>query len=145
MSASLDSARLRPALGPTLLLPRLRVLVVDNEKDVVDSQALLLELLGQTVARAYGGREAIQRALEAWPNLVLLDLEMPDMSGIEVAMELRRYAPLEDARILAHTGSVSELSPRLRKAGFDGVLPKPAALPELVKVLQGAVRSATWL
>ena len=117
-------------------LPECRVLVVDNERDTADMQAMLLEMLGQTVQRAYDGRSAVALARRFRPDIILLDLDMPGMDGVDVARELRGSGLFTRVRIIAHTGSVSEYTQALRMAGFDGFLTKPAGIAALVALLR---------
>ncbi|MDK9703065.1 MAG: response regulator [Sulfuritalea sp.] len=69
-----------------------RVLVVDDEPSAVERIAAPLEAAGHSVARAYGGREALASAFAAPPDLILLDLMMPDLSGFDVVAALRADA-----------------------------------------------------
>jgi signal transduction histidine kinase/CheY-like chemotaxis protein/HAMP domain-containing protein len=66
-----------------------RVLVVDDDPGAVERTAVPLEAAGHSVERAFGGREALASALAAPPDLILLDLLMPDLSGFEVVAALR--------------------------------------------------------
>lgn len=126
-----------------MALPECRILVVDNERDTADMQAMLLEMLGQQVQRAYDGRSAIAMARRFRPDIVLLDLDMPGMGGVDVARELR--AGGWHARIIAHTGSITDYTAALRLAGFDGFLAKPAGIAALVAVLREKTTSEAWL
>lgn len=117
-------------------LPECRVMVVDNERDTADMQAMLLEMLGQSVEKAYDGRTAVAIARRFRPDIILLDLDMPGMDGVDVARELRASGLFTRLRIIAHTGSVSEYTQALRMAGFDGFLTKPAGIAALVALLR---------
>src|ERR1041385_3987695 len=68
-----------------------RILVVDDNRDSADSLALLLRGEGFTVDTAYDGAEAIRLADASRPNVVLLDIQMPKLSGYDIVRELRRY------------------------------------------------------
>lgn len=125
-----------PPMKGSVALPECRILVVDNERDTADMQAMLLEMLGQKVQRAYDGRTAVALARRFRPDLVLLDLDMPGMDGVDVARELRASGMFARTRIIAHTGSVSEYTAALRMAGFDGFLTKPAGIAALVALLR---------
>src|SRR5438477_916109 len=67
----------------------LRVLVVDDYPDNTESMAMLLRLFGHEVATALGGSAALQAARASQPDVVLLDISMPGMTGYEVAKQLR--------------------------------------------------------
>ena len=119
---------------------RLRVLVVDDSVDIADTLAMFLRELGHEVRSADAGPAAIEVAREFFPDLVLLDLGLPGMSGYEVAQRLRRQPELSGVRIVAITGYAQESDRRRsREAGFDEHLAKPVA-PERLRQLLNEVR-----
>ncbi|WP_029045295.1 ATP-binding protein [Cupriavidus sp. amp6] len=124
--------------------PRRRVLVVDDNADSADSMAELLNMLGHDARAAYGGHQALALAGSFRPDCVLLDLEMPDMSGYEVLQALRQTCAAE-VRFLALTGrGTPEDHRRSEMAGFHGHLTKPLAIDALLRALAdptGAPRS----
>jgi len=128
-------------MGSGFALRRNRVLVVDDQRDVADSHATLLETLGQQVWRAYDGVEALRMAQSVQPDLVLLDLQMSVLTGVDVVRRLRELPCMSGARIIAHTGSSAfgdDMA--IRQAGFDAVLRKPARVEDLVSVLRAQSR-----
>ena len=107
----------------------LKILVADDDHDAVEEIAESITGLASTVLRAYSGRETIEIAQRELPDLIVLDLLMPEVSGFEVVLELYQHAPttripivvLTDARISAAervrlNGSVSAI---LAKAELD--------------------------
>ena len=113
------------------LHPR-RVLVVDDNRDAATSMVALLQAAGHHVREAHDGQEGLRLAAEFGPEVVLLDLGMPGMSGFEVARELRARAGQPAPRIIAVTGWGQESDRRLtREAGFDFHLTKPVNHTEL--------------
>jgi len=108
-------------------IPVRNVLIVDNNQDAADSLALLLRLADQEVRTAYDGPAALDLA-RAWPpDVVLLDIGMPGMDGLEVARRLRHDLGLKQALLVALTGYGGEDDRRRsREAGFDAHLVKPA-------------------
>lgn len=114
----------------------LRVLVVDDNVDQADSAAMLLRLAGHEVLVAYSGPTALQAAVEYQPNLVMLDLGLPDMNGYEVARRLRQHPRLQGARLVAMSGYGQDSDrDRSRGAGFDLHLVKPVGPQELQEIL----------
>ncbi|SAL79234.1 hybrid sensor histidine kinase/response regulator [Caballeronia telluris] len=110
----------------------LKVLVVDDNEDSADSMAMLLEAEGHVVSKAYGAAEAISVAPSFYPDLILLDLSMPLMSGYEAIARLRRVVRNEALVVAAMTGfGLEEDRQRTKAAGFDAHLTKPVALAEL--------------
>ena len=116
--------------------PKRCVLVVDDHPDTVDAEALLLEMLGQTVLRAYDGASALRLARERRPEIVFLDIDMPKMNGLEVARELRRIDGMANARVVAYTGFArDEYRAVTFAAGFDDFIMKPATLTNIISIL----------
>jgi DNA-binding response OmpR family regulator len=108
------------------------VLVVDDNRDAADSCATLLELSGHRVAKAYLGGQALELAESFEPQVVLLDIGLPDVCGYDVARRIRATAWGSAARLVAVTGWGQE-SDRNRafEAGFDHHLTKPVAAEDL--------------
>jgi PAS domain S-box-containing protein len=114
----------------------LRVLVVDDNADSADSLAIWLRLKGHEVRTAYDGPQALAQALEQQPDLVLLDIGMPGMSGYEVARRMRAHPDTRRTVLVAMTGWGQEEDRRQsREAGIDQHLVKPLeprALEDLI-------------
>jgi DNA-binding response OmpR family regulator len=115
--------------------PARRVLVVDDNADAADSLAMLLQVRGDEVRVAYDGEEALFAEQEFKPDVLLLDIGMPKLSGYEVARRVR------DARgpgvlIVAITGwGQEEDRQRAREAGFDHHFTKPVDYAVLLDVI----------
>jgi signal transduction histidine kinase/ActR/RegA family two-component response regulator len=114
-----------------------RVLVVDDNVDAAESAALLLRCLGHVVEVAYEGPSALGAAREFRPEVVLLDIGLPGMSGYDVARALRERPEGQGVVLAALTGYGQEQDRRRsREAGFDVHLTKPvgpAALAAFVE------------
>ncbi len=118
----------------------LRVLVVDDNRDGADVLGLLVEELGNQVHVTYGGTQALDVAIAFRPDLMLLDLVMPDIDGCGLVMRIRQIPIFAHTIIVAITGQKDEEHKALAmKAGFDTVLVKPVALTEIKAVLASAV------
>lgn len=108
------------------------ILVVDDNQDAADSLAHLLENAGHQVVVAYGGSAALAAIESTQPQIVVMDIGMPEMDGNEVARQIRRKPWGADVRLIALTGWGSpEDRKRTREAGFDDHLVKPANLEAL--------------
>lgn len=106
--------------------PVCRILVVDDNRDAADTLAALLKIWGHEVWVAYDGPSAVTLAVQYLPDVVLLDLGLPHLSGYEVALQIRQIPDVACARIIAITGYVREDDRRRTKeAGFDDHLAKP--------------------
>jgi len=116
---------------------RLKVLVVDDNADFVQMLATSLESVGHNVRKALDGRSAIAVAVSYRPDVVLLDLGMPVMGGLEVARELRRRPETADVRLVALTGwGQAQDRRRTEEAGFQHHLTKPTDPQELQALLE---------
>jgi two-component system, sensor histidine kinase len=125
--------------APTPPLSRKRVLIVDDNSDVADSLAMLLNLAGHEAEAVYTARDALSRVSSAAFDAILLDIGLPDMSGFEVASQIRVGNP--DMLIVALSGYArAEDIRRSRAAGFDSHLAKPVDLPVLMSTLREGAR-----
>jgi len=114
-----------------------RVLVVEDNVDAAEMLGSLIELEGHTVKVAGDGATGIRIARELHPDIVLCDLGLPDMSGYDVARELKRDDSLRSALLVAISGyAAPEDVAEARAAGFDRHLAKPVALDRLRSVLE---------
>ncbi|MBP0590332.1 PAS domain S-box protein [Paraburkholderia sp. LEh10] len=121
-------------------LADLKVMVVDDNVDSADSMATLVQALGHEAHTVYDGAAAIELAQTLQPDLVLLDLSMPKMTGFDALPHIRHALVSPGAVIAAMTGlGTSEDRARTEAAGFDLHLTKPVGLPELESVLRIAV------
>ena len=112
-----------------------RILVVDDNCDAADTLAELLEIYGHTVCTAYTGGQATQRTLEFRPDIVFLDIGLPDMSGYEVAVKLRQLPIPQQFRLVALTGYGQEHDRQAAmQAGFDEHFAKPVDFGKLASL-----------
>ncbi len=124
--------------GPAAPGTHHRVLVVDDNADLADSLALLIRWWGHEVSVVYDGPAALAAARAQHPDVVLLDVGMPRMSGYQVARQLRQQWEPDRMRLVALTGyGRPEDRRRSREAGFDCHLTKPVD-PEVLKRLLAA-------
>jgi CheY-like chemotaxis protein len=115
-----------------------RILIVDNDISSSDTLELMLHASGYSETRvAYSGHAALAIAVEFQPSVVLLELDLLDMSGYEVARSLREQAQSHDLRLIALTSSREHAGrERARVAGFERYLLKPVAALDLSGLLQ---------
>ena len=104
-----------------------------------DSLALAVQALGYEVEVAYGGAAALRRVEAARPDIVLLDLGMPEVDGYEVCRRIRAAPWGHDILLIAQTGWGNANDRELtRQAGFDHHLVKPVELGALASLLESA-------
>ena len=132
--AALPAAPFHAGFGGTL-----RVLVVDDNRDAADSCASMLELSGHQVEKAYNGTQALQIGKEFRPQVVLLDIGLPDLNGYEVARRMRATNWGSSVPLVAVTGwGKEEDRQRAFEAGFNHHLTKPVA-PDAVEAVVNSV------
>ena len=118
------------------------VLVVDDNADAATSVAMLLRMAGHDVEVEHDGPAALEKVAAAAPDVVLLDIGLPGMSGYEVARQLRLRPEGQGLRIYALTGyGQEEDRKRSLEAGFDGHLVKPVVPADLLALIDGARES----
>ena len=114
-----------------------RVLVVDDHHDGAEALGKLLQALGCEVRLATSGLEALAVAPTFKPRLVILDLEMPGLSGFDTARLLRQQSWSGDSVFASHSGSTNpKIADISREAGFSHHLVKPAKLEAFSKIVQ---------
>lgn len=111
-----------------------RVLVVDDDRDLCDLLSDFLVEEGYAVTKAYAGRDAIDAARLSTPDAVLLDLLLPDISGVLVGRALRELPGVRDIPIVIISGDRAALARSRTELGAHSILEKPFSLT--------AVRSA---
>ncbi len=118
-----------------------RVMVVDDNEDAAVSLSFLLSSAGFQVATAFNGPAAIERAKEFQPHAYVLDINMPEMSGYELARHLRNLHP-DQPPIFATVTAYSDDSHLTQavEAGFDLHFTKPADPSEVAEQLEDALR-----
>jgi len=118
-----------------------KILVVDDEKDLVKLLEYNLEEAGFKVSCAYNGQEALNKANKVRPDLIVLDLMLPDISGTEVCRRIRQNEQLKHTPVLMLTAKDTEID---RVVGFevgaDDYVTKPFSVRELVLRVKAILR-----
>lgn len=116
---------------------RSSVLIVDDFEDALDLYAVCLTSEGFHVHAARTGAEGIALARTLRPAVILLDVRMPGMSGIDAAQILRADRTFDNTPIVALTArAMRHERAEMRAAGFDEVIPKPCLPPDLVRIVK---------
>ena len=112
---------------------RPRVLLVDDYPDAREMYTEYLEFSGFEVIEAANGMEAVQRAIDAAPDIILMDLSLPVMDGWEATRRLKADARTASIPVVALTGhALAGISEGARKAGCDAFITKPCLPEDLV-------------
>jgi PAS domain S-box-containing protein len=131
-----DRKAAEPAAGEPARAAARRILVVDDYRDSATSLATLLELAGNETHTAYDGLEAVEAAAAFQPDVVLLDIGLPEMNGYEAARKIREQPWGKTMALVALTGwGQEEDRQKSREAGFLAHLVKPVDYAALLKLL----------
>jgi CheY-like chemotaxis protein len=121
-----------------------RILLVDDYPDALEIWGLYLRSLGYRVDTADDGLKAVEQAHRVLPDIIVLDLELPGITGLEAAVRLRQSAQTKHIPLIAATGySHMKQLDQARECGFDSIVVKPcepAALVAEIERLLGAPR-----
>ena len=125
-----------PDEAPVRHAQKRRMLVVDDNRDSAGSMSLMLQILGDDVVTAHDGIEAIEAAERFRPEIILMDVGMPRLNGLDATRRIRAQSWGKDMIIIALTGWGQDSDRAQSKvAGCDGHLVKPVNLSELEKLL----------
>lgn len=122
-----------------------KILIVDDDPDLVEAVSTILESKGYAVAAAYGGVEGVAKAKSESPDLIVLDVMMPDKDGYEVCKELKADAKYRSIPILLLTAVVSKISTTkyTQQMGIeteaDDYVDKPVEPDELVRRIEALI------
>lgn len=123
------------SLKPEQQLKR-RVLIVEDNLDAVHSMATLIKMMGYEVAFAINGFAALDVARRFRPEVILLDIGLPDFKGYNIARQLKWEPDLINTRIIAITGrSMEEVRQKAIEAGCEQVFAKPMDPAKLEELL----------
>jgi two-component system KDP operon response regulator KdpE len=117
-----------------------RILIVDDEPNLVDAVRMYLEMEGFTVLTALSGTEALGKVREFLPDLVILDVMMPGMDGFEILRELRTVSNLPVIMLTARGEEDDKV--RGLRLGADDYVAKPFSQRELLSRIQAVIRRA---
>lgn len=119
------------------------ILIVDDYPDALDIWALYLRSLGYEVSTASDGVDALAQAERLRPDLIVLDLELPRMTGYDVARQLRSNPDTQHIPLIAATGySHGRQLERAWESGFDEIVVKPCDPDALIDMIRHLLHSA---
>ena len=124
------------------MAPKL-ILVVDDEPAILMTAAAILEMQGYRTATASDGRAALERALELKPDLVLSDVVMPRMNGVQLAIELKEKLPTTAVLLFSGNVATVDILEVARGQGHEfKILAKPVPMDELLSEVKNSLNSA---
>ena len=102
-----------------------KILIIEDEKDVLTMVYYTLRTTGCNILRAETGEEGVLLAQKEEPDVIVLDLVLPDIGGVEVARQIREIPSLVSVPIILMTASVEEIEAKALKIGANSFLTKP--------------------
>ncbi len=115
-----------------------RVLVVDDEQVIADTLARILDLNGYEASAVYSGTAAVESARELQPDLVISDVIMQDMNGIEAAIHIRGFLPACKILLFSGQAATADLLENARAQGHEfEILAKPVHPADLLAKIKG--------
>jgi DNA-binding response OmpR family regulator len=114
-----------------------KVLLVDDEEDFAEMLSLRLKELGEKVTVAYNGQEGLDTLAKTSIDVVILDIKMPGMDGIETLREIKKQYPIIEVILLTGHGSTETAVEGMKLGAFDYLM-KPADFGDLAAKLEGA-------
>jgi DNA-binding NtrC family response regulator len=114
-----------------------RILLVDDEKDFVEMLTLRLQEIGEEVLQAYSGLECLEKLKETEIDVVILDIKMPGMDGIETLQEIKKRYPLVEVIMLTGHGTIETAVQGMKLGAYDFLI-KPADFEDLTTKLNKA-------
>ena len=113
------------------------ILVADDDPDILSIVSMSLETQGYTVYKAANGREAVDLARQHHPDLVLMDMMMPVVSGYEAVTELKADASTRDITIVGLSAKAMATDmERATDVGIDGYITKPFRIAQVLSVVE---------
>jgi len=120
-----------------VVMPATRILLVDDYPDALEIWGMYLRSLGYDVETAEDGLTAVQQALKHTPDIIVLDLELPGITGYEAARRLRQMPDTAAVPLIAATGySHAAQLTHARECGFDSIMVKPCEPAALVSEIE---------
>jgi CheY-like chemotaxis protein len=114
------------------------IVVADDDPDILRIVSMSLEAVGYEVFKAMNGREAVDLAKEHHPNLILLDMMMPVLSGYEAVQELKADDATRDIPVVGLSAKAMATDmERATDAGIDGYITKPFRIAQVITVVEG--------
>jgi CheY-like chemotaxis protein len=114
-----------------------KVLVVDDERVIADTLAIILNQHGFNASAVYTGMEAVEKARSIKPDLIISDVIMPDMNGIEAAIHIREFLPKCKILLFSGQAATADLLENARSQGHEfEILAKPVHPQDLLARLR---------
>lgn len=118
-----------------------KILIVEDNEDNLKLFKVIVESGGHAAILARDGKEAVETAKKEIPDIILMDIQMPKMNGLEAAKILKSNQSTAKIPIIALTAyAMTEEKEKLGKEWFDGYIAKPAGVKDILKVIDETVQ-----
>jgi CheY-like chemotaxis protein len=129
--------KLREHAGRTDKIAKRFVLVVDDEHTIADTLVIILTQAGFDAVTAYSGREAVRRSSQLRPDLIITDVVMPDMNGIDASIAIKSFLPQCKILLFSGQANTANLLQQSRRSGHSfELLTKPLPPADLIAKLR---------
>lgn len=118
-------------------MAKTKILLVDDERDLVETMEMALEAKGYDVVCAYDGEEGLKQAVSTRPDVIILDLMMPKMNGYQVCWELKNNETTRDIKVVMLTAKTQESDKFWgHETGADDYITKPFEMSHLIQRIE---------
>ena len=111
-----------------------KILIIDDDRDIVDAMETILTLENFTVSHAYNGSEGVKRVKEYHPDIIFLDYMLPDTTGKDIALALKRDDEVKKTPIIL-VSAAKDIQEIAKQIPVDDVLEKPFDMEELITMV----------
>lgn len=118
-----------------------KILIVDDEKNLLDSLERLLQGEGIQILKASNGKEALKIVKKETPNVVVMDMQMPEMDGMTAFKEIKKVSPKQLVIMMTGSGTTDTAIEAMKIGAYDYVT-KPFDIPKMQGVVQAAIRAS---
>ena len=116
-------------------MPEAKILIVEDEEDLAENLADLLELEGYTTKICLSGEEALEEIKTSLPDIALLDIQLPEIDGIELLRRLKELQPTLPV-VMVSASSQRGMGEKIKEYGADGMIMKPYDQDELLQFIE---------
>src|SRR3954463_13203292 len=144
IEAGRDGRPDRPGSKPMIAMPQTNILIVEDDLTTQEMARMVLENAGYGVAVARSAEDAERMLLNLWPDIVLMDRELPGMDGLEFTRRLKLVEETRGITVIAFSSRQSVMDTELAAAaGSDGFVPKPFTVRGLLQTVAWHVAART--
>jgi DNA-binding NtrC family response regulator len=119
-----------------------KILIVDDEKNLLDSLERILQDGDNQIVKASNGKEAIKKVKKETPQVVVMDIQMPEMDGLSAFKEIKKISPKQMVIMMTGSGTTDTAIEAMKLGAYDYVA-KPFDIPKIIGVVQAAIKASS--